>query len=102
MSKYLSPGDLGSFDGLSKKPYPTWHKNENSPMVECPKCQGHGEWVGGPYLKFNCSQCNGYGWTSSDNVSCIHDYCYVKTISRCYHLYQCRHCGVERNVDSGD
>ena len=53
MKSYLKPGDPGSFDGMTKKDYPSW-ANKEYPMVECPKCFGHGGWVGGSYLKFYC------------------------------------------------
>lgn len=88
-------------------------------IYECPKCHGHGKWnlclhAYGPGEHFQCScgQCNGWGYVSEADRSCLHEYrelaqpeCQQKGIDHhgmCWHVVECVRCGRCLSYDSGD
>ena len=89
--------------------------------ILCPKCKGHGGWNlridaygKGKHFRCSCGQCNGWGYVHPDSTSatCIHDFvgvsedeCNRRGIThhgRCWHVYECKHCGQITSHDSSD
>lgn len=113
---YLKPTDQGAFDDYPKMTKASFLGDD---YVECPNCQGHGGWN----LKLNsyplhsmpntpenrhryshfrasCSQCHGYGYTN--DLACMHEFKYKRTVGNCMNEYICNKCKVPRVYDSSD
>lgn len=54
---------------------------------------------------FNCGNC---GWPKGtvplnrSGEPCVHEWFEQSKLGRCYYRYECRHCGITKDVDSGD
>ena len=91
---------------------------------ECPICKGHGGWnlrlnayplhdrEDTPenrhkfsHFKSSCGQCNGWGYVDPNSLDAIcpeHEWVHLGSTGRCLHLYECKHCGKQHEVDSSD
>lgn len=128
--QYLTADSPEAFLDYPKQAQPVEHHPEWT--VECPACKGHGGWnllvnryplhqyADTPENRHNhahflchCSQCNGWGWTTSQDATCIHDYakqlsfqeCRERGIyhaGNCWHVYECSKCGSTISQDSSD
>lgn len=120
---YLEATDEGAFLDMPVKP--TMHEvnpcYNDSDYIHCPVCQGHGGWNlrlnaygAGQHFQCFCTQCNGYGWVRADgpNAKCIHENVEVSQeecsrrglthYGRCWHVTECKKCGLIGAYDSSD
>lgn len=97
---------------------------ERGATQRCHVCQGHGGWNlrlnaynlwdredtpenrhNFSHFKSSCGQCNGWGWIKPDSndAKCEkHEWTHVRNTGRCLHLYECKKCGSQHEVDSSD
>lgn len=126
MDRYLSPATDPHelvFKDYPKAQHPSelqYGRDLFRNPVECHVCYGHGGWnlaldqyrmpVGVPeerrgrYIHFRraCNQCWSWGYVeagSPDDTCPRHEWS-EQTIGNCLHRWTCKHCGVERAVDS--
>lgn len=126
-SKYLNPGDPGSFDDWKKKEIDPYY-GKIGYTQECPRCRGHGGWnllVNAyplhsyentsenrhmfSHFRALCEICSGYGYVNPNqnnlNPECVqdgHKWSLVENLGRCYNRYKCLTCGITQDVDSSD
>jgi hypothetical protein len=124
MTRDLEPGDPGAFDdwpqgaidGLLKLS----HRNGYTKL--CPICRGHGGWnlqlAATPlprgcadtaanrhmlaHRRAKCDHCNGWGWVHPSDHCPRHEFVVARSLGRSLTLYQCAHCGIEREIDTSD
>ena len=97
---------------------------ENGMTQRCHVCKGHGGWNlrlnaynlwdredtpenrhNFSHFKCSCGQCNGWGWIKPDSADAKcekHEWVHAKNLGRCLHLYECKNCGKQHEVDSSD
>lgn len=104
-------------DYPSPKERPSWAPD----YVECPLCKGHGGWNlklnayplhtlantaenrhNFSHFRAHCIQCGGYGWTTTENSKCIHEFALRARVGNCLNLHKCVKCGKEETWDSSD
>ena len=117
---YLTPNDPGAFLDMPVLE-PRHSYLDESQVVVCPVCKGHGGWhlklhAYGQDRHFNqgCPQCGGWGHVEkgSKDETCIHDFVEIgyeeceelgiKHYGHCYHVWRCTKCGEAQGHDSSD
>lgn len=119
-SKYLTPDDPDAFLDYPEQPQPVDSRADYT--AKCPKCKGHGGWNLAPFafpprsgredtaenrhkwqhFKASCQHCCGWGWVTPEEAEHIHEWDAGVRTGNCLHVYTCKICGKQREIDSSD